>query len=56
MVDEAAWLRFSKQGILALSAAGWLIDKTSDYRFDVTVIDIDDWYAGIQGTDLDRTR
>ncbi|MGS0741553.1 DEAD/DEAH box helicase [Glaciimonas sp. GG7] len=52
MTEEAAWLRFAKHGIPALSAAGWRIDKTADYRFDLT--DIDDWYADIQEASADQ--
>ena len=52
MANEAAWLRFAKHGIPALSAVGWRIDKSSDYRFDVT--EIDDWYADIQEAAVDQ--
>ena len=47
MESEAAWLHFAKQDLPTLIAAGWKIDKSPDYRFDV--VEIDDWYADISG-------
>ncbi|KAF3999842.1 DEAD/DEAH box helicase [Glaciimonas immobilis] len=50
MDNDAAWLHFAKNGLPALTAAGWQIDKSPDYRFDV--VEIEDWYADI--TEADR--
>lgn len=47
MESEAAWLHFTKQDLPTLVAAGWKIDKSPDYRFDV--VEIEDWYADISG-------
>ncbi|QRX83681.1 DEAD/DEAH box helicase [Glaciimonas sp. PAMC28666] len=47
MGSEAAWLHFAKHDLPKLVAAGWKIDKSPDYRFDV--VEIDEWYADISG-------
>lgn len=52
MADQAAWLHFAKQDLPTLAAAGWRIDKSPDYRFDVT--EIDDWYAEINEAGADQ--
>lgn len=45
LADDAAWLRFAQHDVLQLVKDGWEIEKQSDYRFDVSVIE--DWYAEI---------
>jgi superfamily II DNA or RNA helicase len=40
---QGEWLRFARTGLPRLAELGWRIDKTPDYRYDVTAID--DWYA-----------
>ncbi|MDY7546765.1 DEAD/DEAH box helicase [Glaciimonas sp. CA11.2] len=54
MQSEAAWLHFAKQDLPALIAAGWKIDKSPDYRFDVA--EIEDWYADINDANHRETR
>ncbi|MFJ2990888.1 SNF2-related protein [Collimonas sp. NPDC087041] len=43
--DQAAWLRFAKDGLPRLVEQGWQIDKRAEYRFDVA--EVEDWYAEI---------
>jgi len=40
---EAAWLAFARQELPRLQAAGWQIEITSDYRYDLA--QAQDWYA-----------
>ena len=43
--DQAAWLRFAKDGLPRLVKQGWQINKRAEYRFDVA--EVEDWYAEI---------
>jgi superfamily II DNA or RNA helicase len=43
--SQAEWLRFARDGIESLKAAGWKIEKTVKYRYDV--VDVGDWYADV---------
>ncbi|WP_395823570.1 SNF2-related protein [Collimonas sp.] len=43
--DQAAWLRFARDGLPRLVEQGWQIDKRAEYRFDVA--EVEDWYAEI---------
>jgi superfamily II DNA or RNA helicase len=45
MRSQADWLRFAKEGPDRLVAAGWRVEKTPEYRFDV--LEIEDWYANV---------
>jgi superfamily II DNA or RNA helicase len=44
--SQADWLRFAGDGIAALEDAGWTVEKSPKYRYDVTVVE--DWYADIE--------
>lgn len=43
--SQAHWLRFAENDIDALSDAGWHLQKSNKYRYDV--VPVDDWYADI---------
>jgi superfamily II DNA or RNA helicase len=42
---QAEWIRFGRDGITALREAGWKIEKTVKYRYDLS--DVGDWYAEV---------
>ncbi len=42
---QAEWIRFARDGIAALKEAGWKVEKTVKYRYDIT--DVGDWYAEV---------
>ena len=44
--DEAAWVRFARDGVARLEAAGWEIEFEGDYRYDLA--DVDDWYVELE--------
>ena len=43
--SQAHWLRFAESDLDALSDAGWHLQKSSKYRYDV--VPVEDWYAEI---------
>ncbi len=43
--SQAHWLRFAEQSVDALSDAGWHLQKSAKYRYDV--VPVEDWYADI---------
>ncbi|WEK29412.1 MAG: DEAD/DEAH box helicase [Candidatus Pseudomonas phytovorans] len=43
--DDEAWLRFAREGLPRLRAAGWDIDIHRDFAFNLQ--EVDDWYATI---------
>jgi superfamily II DNA or RNA helicase len=43
--SQAHWLRFADRDIDALSDAGWHLQKSPKYRYDV--VPVEDWYAEI---------
>jgi SNF2 family DNA or RNA helicase len=43
--SQAHWLRFADGQLDALSDAGWHLQKSAKYRYDV--VPVDDWYAEI---------
>ncbi|MES2935569.1 MAG: DEAD/DEAH box helicase, partial [Pseudomonadota bacterium] len=45
------WLRFNRDHLPRLLEQGWLVEKTPDYRFDIT--QVDDWYAEIDNAWFD---
>ncbi|WP_338845258.1 DEAD/DEAH box helicase [Massilia sp. W12] len=45
MKGQADWLRFAKGGLHVLEEAGWRVEKTANYRYDV--VEIEDWYADV---------
>ncbi|PWF54661.1 DEAD/DEAH box helicase [Massilia glaciei] len=42
---QAHWLRFAGDALARLSDAGWHVQKTNKYRYDVVAVE--DWYADI---------
>jgi len=42
---EADWLRFARQDLPRLRAAGWRIEIEDSYRYNIT--DVQDWYADL---------
>lgn len=46
MPDDQAWLEFARQGIGALSEAGWEVEIKPDFAFNLHAID--DWYADVE--------
>ncbi|NMM37154.1 MAG: DEAD/DEAH box helicase [Glaciimonas sp.] len=45
MPSQLNWLRFTREGIPALEAQGWQIERMPDYRYDVA--EVEDWYADV---------
>ncbi|MFC4930646.1 DEAD/DEAH box helicase [Massilia sp. GCM10023247] len=43
--SQAAWLRFAEGELDVLSDAGWHLQKSNKYRYDV--VPVEDWYAEI---------
>ena len=43
--SQAHWLRFAESDLDALSDAGWHLQKSNKYRYDV--VPVEDWYAEI---------
>ncbi|MFC5510686.1 DEAD/DEAH box helicase [Massilia jejuensis] len=43
--SQAHWLRFAESELDALSDAGWHLQKSNKYRYDV--VPVEDWYAEI---------
>lgn len=43
--SQAHWLRFAESQLDALSDAGWHLQKSTKYRYDV--VPVEDWYAEI---------
>ncbi|MBN6776223.1 DEAD/DEAH box helicase [Pseudomonas granadensis] len=46
LADDSAWLTFAQQGIPVLRDAGWEVDVSSDFHFNVEPVE--DWYAEIE--------
>ncbi|WP_434710021.1 DEAD/DEAH box helicase [Pseudomonas sp. R1-1] len=46
LADDSAWLTFAQQGIPVLHDAGWEIDVSSNFHFNVEPVE--DWYAEIE--------
>ncbi|MCR8930336.1 MULTISPECIES: DEAD/DEAH box helicase [unclassified Pseudomonas] len=44
--DDSAWLIFSQQGVPVLRDAGWEVDVSSNFHFNVEPVE--DWYAEIE--------
>jgi len=44
--SQAEWIRFGRDGIADLRAAGWKIEKTTKYRYDLT--EVGDWFAEVE--------
>ncbi|MYN46154.1 DEAD/DEAH box helicase family protein [Pseudoduganella sp. FT93W] len=43
---QAEWIRFGRDGIADLRAAGWKIEKTTKYRYDLT--EVGEWFAEVE--------
>ncbi|MFC0167504.1 DEAD/DEAH box helicase [Pseudoduganella danionis] len=43
---QAEWIRFGRDGITDLRAAGWKIEKTTKYRYDLT--EVGEWFAEVE--------
>jgi len=46
LAGQADWIRFAETGIEQLREAGWQVEKTSKYRYDMVALE--DWYAEIE--------
>jgi len=46
LASQADWIRFAESGIGELLAAGWQVEKSPKYRYDVTTVD--EWYAEVE--------
>ncbi|MES2258703.1 MAG: DEAD/DEAH box helicase [Pseudomonadota bacterium] len=51
LAGQADWLRFGAEGIAALRAAGWHVEKSSKYRYDV--LPVEQWYATVDENPAD---
>ncbi|MET0268095.1 MAG: DEAD/DEAH box helicase [Duganella sp.] len=49
--SQAEWLRFARDGVAALREAGWKLEKTTKYRYDVS--EVGDWYADVVPDEAD---
>ena len=48
--NQAAWIRFARDGLAELKDAGWKLEKTAKYRYDMR--DVSDWYADAVASSL----
>jgi superfamily II DNA or RNA helicase len=46
LAGQADWIRFAESGIDELLAAGWQVEKSPKYRYDVS--SVDEWYAEVE--------
>ncbi len=46
LANQADWIRFAESGIDELLAAGWRVEKSPKYRYDMVAVD--DWYAEVE--------
>jgi len=46
---QDAWVAFERHTVPRLIAAGWMVDATDDYRYNL--LEIDDWYADLEEKD-----
>ncbi|KQN73307.1 helicase [Duganella sp. Leaf61] len=49
--NQAAWIRFARDGLAELKEAGWKLEKTAKYRYDMR--DVGDWYADVAPDEAD---
>lgn len=45
MASQSEWLRFAEDDLQRLIDQGWRVEKSAEYRYDVT--EVEDWYAEI---------
>jgi len=46
LASQADWIRFAESGIDELVAAGWRVEKSPKYRYDMVAVE--DWYAEVE--------
>ncbi|UTY57303.1 DEAD/DEAH box helicase [Massilia sp. erpn] len=46
LASQADWIRFAEAGIEELRAAGWQVEKSVKYRYDLSAVG--DWYAEVE--------
>ncbi|WP_028103516.1 DEAD/DEAH box helicase [Pseudoduganella violaceinigra] len=46
LANQADWIRFAESGIEELLAAGWRVEKSVKYRYDMVAVE--DWYAEVE--------
>ena len=46
LANQADWIRFAESGIEELVVAGWRVEKSPKYRYDMVVVD--EWYAEVE--------
>ena len=46
LASQADWIRFAESGIEELLAAGWRVEKSPKYRYDMVAVD--EWYAEVE--------
>ncbi len=52
LANQADWIRFAESGIGELMAAGWRVEKSPKYRYDMAAVD--DWYAEVDEETTDN--
>ncbi|SFF62369.1 Helicase conserved C-terminal domain-containing protein [Duganella sp. CF458] len=52
LANQADWIRFAESGIDELQAAGWRVEKSPKYRYDMVAVD--DWYAEVEEETTDN--
>jgi superfamily II DNA or RNA helicase len=52
LANQADWIRFAESGIEELLAAGWRVEKSPKYRYDMVAVE--DWYAEVEEETADN--
>ncbi len=52
LASQADWIRFAESGIGELLAAGWRVEKSPKYRYDMVAVE--DWYAEVEEESTDN--
>ena len=52
LANQADWIRFAEFGIDELLAAGWRVEKSPKYRYDMLAVE--DWYAEVEEDSTDN--
>ncbi|WP_342118406.1 DEAD/DEAH box helicase [Pseudoduganella sp. OTU4001] len=52
LANQADWIRFAEAGIDELVAAGWRVEKSTKYRYDMVAVD--EWYAEVEEETTDN--
>jgi superfamily II DNA or RNA helicase len=53
LASQADWIRFAEAGIEELQAAGWRVEKSPKYRYDMVAVD--EWYAEVDEEPTDHS-